>query len=152
MTTQYLKAGGALDVLTKSELDQSMGHHFDAAIRDLLRGVDYLQFSGQGNGASTFTIPYSPGSGYSWSVKLISAQISTAGQLSVYLSENIATAPLATVLAATNGSNIEAVARWSSEQFVIKDGREITLYCSAGNILSYHLSVKQVPTEMQGKL
>jgi hypothetical protein len=80
---QYIKAGGAIDLLTKSELDDSMGHHFNAAIRDLLRGVDYLQYSGNGNGTGTFSVPYAPESGYSWSLKLVSVQLSAAGVLSV---------------------------------------------------------------------
>jgi hypothetical protein len=143
---------GYLDVLTKSELQETMGHNFDAAIRDLLRGVDYLQFSGVANDGNTFTIPNSSESGYTWSVKLISAQLSGAGTLSVYPASNITVAPIATVASVTNGGNIEAVAKWSSNQAVFKDGRQFTLYCEAATILNYLLIVEQVPTEMQGKL
>lgn len=48
-------------------------------------------------------------------------------------------------------SDFDVVLRWSSEQAVIKDGRNITL--SATQVInSWRLMVKQVPTEMQGKL
>jgi hypothetical protein len=151
MSTQYLRQGGALDLLTKSELDQSMGHHFDAAIRDYLRGVDFLSFTGNGNG-NMFTIPDAPESGYTWSVKLVSAQLSAAGQLSIYLGENNQVAPIGSIASASNGTNNECIATWSANQVVIKDGRVITLYCSAATILNWRISVEQVPTEMQGKL
>lgn len=141
-----------LDVLTKAELSEAMGHHFDKGIRDIYRGVDYLSFTGNANGANTFTIPDSPESGYSWSLKLVSAQLSASGQMSVYLGENNNYAPVGSIFAANNGSLYEAIATWSSEQIVIKDGRVITLYCASANILTWRINVKQVPTEMQGKL
>jgi len=143
---------GYLDVLTKSELQETMGHSVDGIVRDYLRGVDYLQFSGVANGGNTFTIPNSSESGYTWSVKLISAQLSAAGELSIYPASSTNVAPIATVPTYTNGTNYEAVAKWSSNQAVFKDGRQFTLYSSAADILNYLLIVEQVPTEMQGKL
>jgi|ERR1700683_1378852 len=226
---QEIKAGGALDLLTKGELDDSMGHHFNAAIRDLLRGVDYLQFAGIAGGVNTFSIPYTPESGYSWSLKLVTAQLSTptvsspsvpatgvaaenpnafpvnvvinangatisavtvngvivgtsagtyvvpadgsiavsytvatptwvwsyAGSgtaFSVYSGSNNQVAPIGNAISQVNGTNNEAVVKWSSNQVVLKDGRQITLYCGAATIINYLIMVEQVPTEMQGKL
>lgn len=149
---QAIRAGGELDLLTKTELQESMGHQFDAAIRDFLRGVDYLQFSGVANGGNTFTIPNNAESGYTWSLKLISAQLSAAGQLSIYPASNTNVAPIASVVAQTNGANYEAIAKWSSNQAVFKDGRQFTLYCESATIQNYLIIVEQVPTEMQGKL
>jgi hypothetical protein len=152
MTSQYIRAGGALDILTKPELDDSMGHHFDAAIRDLLRGVDYLQFAGSAGNVNTFSIPWTPESGYTWAVKLVSAQLSGAGVLSVYSGSNTNVAPIGSETAITNGPNVEAVITWSSNVAVLKDSRQITLFCSGATISNYLIMVKQVPTEMQGKL
>lgn len=149
---QQLNAGGYLDLLTKDELKETMGHSFDAGIRDLLRGIDYLQFVGQGNGSGTITLPYSPESGYTWSIKLVAAQLSAAGVLSIYPSSVTSVAPIATVTAITNGTNIEAVQNFTSNVAVVKDSAGITLFSSAANILNYRIMVLQVPTEMQGKL
>jgi hypothetical protein len=149
---QNIRAGGAIDLLTKQELSEAMGHQFDQAIRDFYRGVDYLSFTGTGNGTGQFTLPDSPQAGYVWSVKLISAQLSASGQLSMYLSENTQSPPIASIFSATNGTLFESIATWSSEQLVIKDGRVITLFCSTANILNWQLRVKQVPAEMQAKL
>jgi hypothetical protein len=148
---QQLTAGGYLDFLTKDELKESLGHSFDHAIRDLYRGIDYLQYVGQGNGTGLLTLPYAPESGYSWSIKLLSAQLSAAGVLSVYPSSSPNVAPIAVITAVTNGPNIEAVATFSSNSAVVKDSAGITFF-SASNILTYRIMVEQVPTEMQGKL
>lgn len=72
---QQITANGYLDFLTKSELDNSLGHSLDSAVRDLYRGIDYLQYAAQGNGTGLITLPYSPESGYSWSIKLVAAQL-----------------------------------------------------------------------------
>lgn len=152
MANQYVRAGGVLDIPSKEELSEAMGHSFSANMRSWLEGIDYVQYAGVANGANTFTIPESPESGYTWSVKLISAQLSGEGQLSMYLSENNAVAPIGTIYAAPNGSLYECVATWSANQVVMKDNRTITLYCAAANILNYRIHVKAVPTQMQGKL
>lgn len=149
---QRVEPGGMLDMLTKSELQEAMGHHFDHAVRDLYRGVDYLMFQGQANNSTLFTIPNVPEAGYSWSVKLIGITSGglSAGQFAVYLGENANTAPVG--IGTGNGSVPNtAIATWSSEQLVIKDGRSLTIAAGAA-ITNYVLTVKQVPTEMQGKL
>lgn len=152
MTNQKLVAGGYLDFLTKSELDESMGHHFDNAIVKWYRGIDYLTFVGSGNGTSSISIPYAPESGYAWSLKLIGVYAGglSALNFAVYLSENIGTAPIGFGVGNASVPGVATVT-WSSEQIVIKDGRVITLAASA-TILNYILAVKQVPIEMQGKL
>jgi hypothetical protein len=142
---------GVIDLLTDKELRESMGHNIDHMIRDWLRGIDYMGFAGTGNGTGTLTIP-GPNSGYAWSVKLASAQLSSQGVLSVYPADSPNVAPIGTVTSIANGTNNDAVIRWGSNQAVVKDQRNFTFYSSQGVILNYRLLVKQVPAEMQGKL
>lgn len=233
---QKLAAGGYLDLLTKSEVTESMGHSLDDAVVKWYRGIDYLGFmGGTGNPApNIFTIPDAPESGYAWSVKLIAVQLSgtpaaptvstpavpasganvqnpnafpvnvtiTGGTLtnvtvngvtvgttdgtylvpsggtisvtytvaptwqwtvpagvntpvpvlSAYLGSTNTVAPFKSSAATLNGSLYEAFLTWSSEQVVIKDGRQITLSCATLPITNFLLMVKQVPIEMQGKL
>lgn len=151
---QELKQGAIFDFLTKSELDESIGHSFDDAIRDLYRGVDYLMFTGVANGENTFTIPYTPESGYTWSIKLIAAQLSgtSTAVVSVYPASTNTVAPAGVTNSIVNTPNNEAVLTWSSNQFVIKDSRGITLFCAAETFNNFLMIVEQVPSEMQGKL
>jgi hypothetical protein len=142
---QRLNAGGILDLLTKDELSECMGHNFDTAIRELYRGVDYLTFTGNGFGANPFTIPYVPGQGYTWSVKLVSYVVGTSVASNVYIGTDTSQAPIWVAPA-----SLLVAATWSSNQVVIKDGSPITI--SGGAIGNYRLHVLQVPTEMQGKL
>lgn len=148
---QTLGPLGEIDFLTDPELRQSLGHAISHEIREWYRGLDYMGFAGPGNGTSTVTIP-GPDSGYTWSVKLASAVLSTSGVLSVYPDDHIGVAPIGVIASVANGSANEAVFRWGSNQAVIKDQRNITFFANASVILAWRLLVEQAPTEMQGKL
>jgi hypothetical protein len=141
---------GQIDMLTSKELSDTMGHHFDHAIRDWYRGLDFLQFAGGGNGTNTLTLPGGD-QGYTWSYKLVSCQLAAAGVLSIYPSDNTNVACIGTTTALANNANFDAVMTWSGNQVVLKDGRNLTLY-SSQIILNWRIMVLAVPTEMQGKL
>ena len=141
---------GSVNLLTDDELRETMGHHLNAIVRNWYRGIDYVGVAGNGNGTGLITLPTAE-QGYTWDIKLVSAQLSAAGALSVYASDNNNTAPVGCGLSVVNGTANEVVLRWSSEQLVLKDGRNITL-ASAVTIVNYRILAKQVPTEMQGKL
>lgn len=145
---------GQIDFLTDKELRETLGHHFSTTLRELYRGVDYLGFTGSGNASSQFVIP-GPAQGYTWTLKLASAQLSATGTLSVYPGDQITVPPIG-IAAALPQNNFttafEAVVTWSSNQAVIKDGRAVTLFVAGAVIANWRLLVKQVPTEMQGKL
>jgi hypothetical protein len=149
MTKQDFGPLGVVDLLTDNELRATMGHHFDHMLRDWYRGLDFMGFAGVGNGTGTLTIPGAD-SGYSWSLKLLAAQLSASGNLSVYPSDGTNVAPIGTV--ASLGTNNDCVIRWGSNQAVLKDQRNITLFAGAATIINWRLLVLQVPTEMQGKL
>lgn len=141
---------GSVDMLTAGELRQELNSRFGSFIREWYRGEDFLAFYGTPN-ASLVTIP-GPDSGYVWSLKLASVQLSAAGALSVYPGESSNVAPLGVAASIVNGTNNEAVITWTSNVVVLKDQRAITLFAGSQTILSYRLTVKQVPAEMQGKL
>lgn len=142
---------GTVDILTSGELRETLGHQMSHTIREWFRGVDYTGATGPGNGTGLIQVPCAE-QGYTWDIKLVSAQLAAAGALSIYPGDTTGfTAPVGVVQSITNGSLNECVYRWSSNQFVIKDGRVITLLSSV-NILNWRVLAKQVPTEMQGKL
>src|SRR3984957_7924549 len=63
-----------IDVLTRVELEETMTSKMDTYIRDLYRGVSYHEENGNGDGALKIAIQ-GPESGYAWSVKIVSAQM-----------------------------------------------------------------------------
>lgn len=141
---------GSVDLLTHSELKETMGHSLSAQVREWYRGIDYLGFAGQGNGTGQISVP-GPAQGYAWDVRLVAVQLSAAGTLSIYPGDTNGVAPVGVAASVANGTANEVVYQWSSESNVMKDGRNITLV-SASVILTWRVLVKQVPTEMQGKL
>lgn len=151
MTKHDMGPLGVIDTLTDKELKETLGHHLDHAVRDWLRGLDYMQFAGQGNGTSTLTLPQAPESGYTWSYKLVACQLAAAGVVSIYPADTNGVAPVGVVTAIANGTAFDCVYTWSSNQLVLKDQRNLTLAASA-IILNWRLLVLSVPTEMQGKL
>ena len=142
---------GSVDILTHSELKDALGHNISHQIREWFRGIDYMGVAGTGNGTGLITVPCAE-QGYTWDIKLVSAQLAAPGALSIYPGETSGfVAPVGVVASIANGSLNECVFRWSSNQFVLKDGRNLTLL-SSQNILNWRVLAKQVPTEMQGKL
>jgi hypothetical protein len=149
---QNLQPGGQLDMLTKDELSDAMGHKFDVFLRDLYRGIDFMELTGNNPTALNPVSVALMESGYTWSLRMVSVQTTAACQVSVYPSENINVAPIATFATVANGTNFDGVYLWSSEAAVYKDQRSMTLLCSTGNVINFRFKGKQVPTEMQGKL
>lgn len=141
---------GVVNMFTDDELRETLGHHFSALERSWYRGIDYMAVAGQGNGTGQITLPIAE-QGYTWNIKVVSAQLSAAGNLSVYPADGINVAPIGVVAAVANGANFDAVLTFSGDQIVLKDGRNLTLFSSV-NILNYRIMAKQVPTERQGKL
>jgi hypothetical protein len=142
---------GSADFLTQQELHDSLGHHFSAQVREWYRGVDYLGFYGAGP-ATLVTVP-GPDSGYVWSIKLASAQLSAAGALSVYPGDATNVAPFGTATAIAQGTQFEAMFTWTSNVVVLKDQRNLTLWAGGTTTInSWRVLVKQVPAEMQAKL
>lgn len=150
MTTQRLHAGLApIDVLTRIELEESLSKGFEQAERARVRGIDYMEVNTNGNNAATLALN-GPESGYAWSLKLISAVLSAAATLSVYLGEAPqATAPIGVVTLSGAGA---AIVTYTSNIIIVRDARQITLVSSAGGIGAVKLIARQVPDEMIGKL
>lgn len=90
---QTLGPLGEINMLTDDELKETLGHNFNRMVREWYRGIDYLSFAGAGNGTSLITLP-GPDQGYTWNLKLASAQLAAAGELSVYPGDNANVAPI----------------------------------------------------------
>jgi hypothetical protein len=137
-----------IDVLTRAELDATLTHRFDSFIRDWYRGEDYVEYNGNGNGATILSLP-GPDSGYAWALKTVALVVNSGCTVDVYLGDNTATAPIGEQI--TTGP-MAAIFTWSSNQVVFKDQRNLTVVVSTGGINAWKIVAKQVPGEMIGKL
>lgn len=149
MTVQRLHSAFApIDVLTRVDLESMRYQWLEEATRTRLRGIDYIEQNGNGQAAALVTIP-GPDMGYAWSVKIVSAVLTAAATLSVYLGDNINVAPIAQQTLTGAGA---VITTYTSNIVVIRDARVITLSASAGGINAWKVMAKQVPNEMVGKL
>lgn len=149
MTLQRLHSALApLDVLTRLELEAELSKGAELAERARVRGIDYMEFNGNGQGAATVSIQ-GPESGYAWSLKIVSAVVSQACTFLLYMGDNTITAPIGKVQ--TSGADV-AIVTFTSNIAIVRDARYLTLTVSAGGIAAYKLIAKQVPDEMVGKL
>jgi hypothetical protein len=135
-----LDFGTEIDLLTKGELDQSLGHLSDQwRAREV--GVDYVTRYNTGIAAAVFTVP-GPEQGWAWSMEQLSAQLSAAGTISVFwdAQQTYLAAPVS-----NNGTNVYV--SWGSHQCVLKPGRTLTVVPSTGTITSLMFSAIQAPAE-----
>lgn len=153
MTVQRLHSSLApVDLLTRLEMEEITHKGMSDFVQQLYRGVDWIEWNGDAGGATTFTIPFGPDSGYAWSLKLISVVLAGTGNVSVFLGENTNFAPIAGG-AATEMANSTYVylETYGSNCAVFKDSKLITLTADA-DMSSIKILAKQVPAEMIGKL
>lgn len=156
---QYIQAGAPLELLTKDELSDALGHKFDAFIRDFYRGKSYIVRRSPNNGIpSGAVILDGPEAGYAWSVKLVSIQhTGAAGPVSVYagnVNDIINLPPIGNTTSIVNANTVaEAVLTWSSNMVVIKDETPLSVLPPSGlRVISWLMMAEQVPAEMVGKL
>lgn len=103
---QQIQQGAVFDFLTKQELQEEMGHRFDALIRDMARGVKLIRFRQPATtdaiGNFTTLIP-GPESGYIWDIK----RVTVAG--SAYFPSNNSASASGAVTAPGAGATIAQV-------------------------------------------
>lgn len=139
-----------IDILTRLEMEQVQRKGMEAFFHQEALGVSYKEINGNAQGQASVTID-GPDSGYAWSLKLVSAVLSSSTDvLGIYLGDSTNTAPIGSVPANTLGSTFPAITTFTSNVVIVQDQRSITLLSAAIN--AYKIIVKQVPGEMVVKL
>lgn len=143
-----------VDILTRLEMEQIQRKGMEAYFHQEALGVSYMEKNGNGDNATTVTIP-GPDSGYSWSLKLVSAVMpaGTGGtdEIGIYLGESASSAPVGGGSAVSRGQLATVITTFTSNVVVVQDGRSVTLLGTSG-IGAWKLIAKQVPSEMVAKL
>lgn len=151
-----LRAGAKVDLLSQKELDHSLGRAHDAEIRELARGVKFVRTTGtpQINQPSVL----GPEVGYAWSLKLVSAVLSSSSVFNVYFGDQATIGTAGNIARNLIGrSSVAAtlhLVSWSSSQMILFGGENITLDAETSNSLvnSYMITAHQVPAEMIWKI
>lgn len=141
-----------IDILTRMDLEQAQRKNLDAYWYELYRGVSYQEYNTVVQPAGLTAQLPGPDSGYTWSLKMLSAVLSAAGNLAVFLGDNTNTAPVGGGASVTMGGLNVVNVQFGSNCTIVQDQRVITLLAVTGNIQQVKLIYKQVPSEMVGKL
>jgi len=153
MTVQRLHSALApVDILTRLEMEEIQHKGLENFFHQEYLGVSYKEYNDNGAGATQFSLAVAPDSGYAWSLKMVSVVLSAAGNVAVFLGDNINTAPIGGGASVTMGGLNVFNTTFTSNVVVMSDQRAITLLAATGTIGAVKVIAKQVPAEMVGKL
>ena len=151
MARTQIKAGGFIDTPSMAELHD----YFSTRDREKYRGVKHIRVSGLGASpaATALMIPNGPESGYIWSLRILSAQLATAGTLLAYITSSSPATGATPQRLVFNGSTsgTSQVTTFPSAACMLYPGEGIYLSGSQ-NISAWFLAGWEVPAEMEGKL
>lgn len=153
MAKTLLRAGVEIDIPDRSEIR----HEVDEAlrIRERDRAKKRMELMAPVASVTAFATPGPPAEGYVWSLKLVAAQLTATGSISVYKasSSNDTRRPLgnATAPASAIGGAFPAVATWSSDQARIRHGEDIYIV-STVSMTGVYVAAWQVPSEMEAEI
>lgn len=141
-----------IDILTRVELEEVQHKGLENFFHQEYLGVSYREYNDNGGGVAQYTVDVSPDSGYAWSLKMVSVVLSAAGNVAVFLGDNINSAPIGGGASVAMGGLNVFNTTFTSNVVVMSDQRAITLLAATGVMGAIKLLAKQVPAEMVGKL
>lgn len=163
MAKVLIKAGAEIDVPTRDEVAEDLARAvrdeiggWQAAERTRARGIKHIRIAGIGAqpAAQTLYIPNGPASGYKWSLRLLSVQISAADTCLAYITSSAPSAgstPLR-LISAFGTSNANQVATFAKGQVMLDSDESVYLSCAAHNINAWFMSAWEAISEMEYRL
>lgn len=145
-----LRAGAKIDLLSQKELDHSLGEAHDREIRELARGVKWVRYAFADPLVPTKeTIP-GPELGYTWKLQRISATLTGADSISVYIGDAVNNR----LIGFTPSVTAQSVYVISFSPGEIINGGENVYVATSGSFrfTQFYLSAWQVPSPMIWKL
>ena len=145
-----LRAGAKIDLLSQKELDHSLGHAHDREIRELARGVKWIRQAFADPLVPTHETILGPEQGFTWKLQRISATLTGADSISVYIGDAANNRLIGFTPSVT--SQTTYVIPFSPGEIV--NGGESLYVATSGNFrfTQFFLSAWQVPGEMIWKL
>lgn len=169
---QQLTGGAYIDMLTKPELEEALGHHFDQVTMEAVRGIKMLRIpivTATAQGAS-FTLaaaagsnPPGPDQGYIWRITRIMVASNVLADTAKYVlyvgSDTSGTGPThlidAIIGGATPGQNVNVAFRPGNKAEWMFPGEQVYAGITGATVgNSYVLTgiAVEVPAEMVGKI
>lgn len=156
-----LRAGAKIDLLTKDELDGSLGHYWDEALAERARGIKPLQFGAapqaQVSATAGFTIAQAPKEGYVWSLRLLAVSFPSPGNVAEFYrgsdtSTGIPSPNTLTPLASGSSGLVSSASFGKGQLFLRSSDFVVIAAASAVTLNSYLMSVVEVPAELIWKV
>lgn len=172
MTRQYLRPNGPIDLLTKSELTESLGHHFDELTRERVRGIKVMRMpiTRQTASVASFTLGANaeaqapgPEQGYIWRITRLMVASGSLADVAKYVlyvgSDTSATDAVhlidAIIGGATPGQNVNVAFRPGNKSEWVFPGEQVYAGITGATVNTQYTMtglVVEVPAEMVGKI
>lgn len=147
-----IRGGDTLDIVTVDEFRQLL----EQRERSRARGIKWVEFTAPLNTSPANQITVGPEEGYTWSVRVVSSTLGTAGTFTVYKT-SASPGPLGTstdtrrLLAYNSASQTPQVATFPSDICMLQHGTALLLVAST-TLTNYYLGAWQAVAEQQWKL
>lgn len=149
-----LHAGAEIDLLSKDELDQSLGQHF--ARTQTARGWGVKPIRKQAAtttiGTATAFAIQGPEQGYLWSLRLLGMSLSSAQSVQAWRAGDNGTTVPANGLLGNMASASFGSLTWSKGQALLTGGEWLALSAGGNTIVSYLLVAVEVPEQLAWKV
>ena len=145
MARQLIRGGQPVDLVTLEEFRQLL----DVRERQRARGIKWVEFATPLAAAPANVLTVGPPEGYTWSVRVVSSTLGSAGTLAAYKASS---SGQTSRLVGFNGTSQTAqVVQFPSDTFMLQHGSAAYLVAST-TLTNYYLAGWQAVAEQQWKL
>lgn len=155
MAEVAIHAGAKFQTATPDEVRTIVAAE-SAAERQRARGVKHIRIAGIGAqpAAQTLYILTGPASGYIWSLRLLSVQISAADTCLAYIASSAPSAGATPqrLITPFGTSNANQYDKFAKGQVMLYPDESVYLSCAAHTINAFFMTAWEAPAEMEYKL
>jgi len=143
---QFVMRGGTVfESITLPEL----AGHLDDRERQRARGIKWVEFAVPLNAAPASVLTVGPPEGYTWSVRVVSSTLGSAGTLTAYKASQSGQTSRLVGYAGT--SQVPQVQQYPSDTCILQHGTALYLVAST-TLTNYYLGAWEAIAEQQWKL
>ena len=145
MAEVVIRGGARFDTLTSDELWAAL----DKRERQRARGIKWVEFAIPLNAAPANVLTVGPEEGYTWSVRVVSSTLGSAGTLTAYKAS--ASGQTSRLVGFNGTSQTAQVMQYPSDTLMLQHGTAVYLVAST-TLANYYIGAWQAIAEQQWKL